>query len=347
MGLVIEEEMDPLFETAALLYYSYGEEKRRGRAAAELKKLGVVGEIFYQKYFNVVNRYTRYFKRYMQITDGGEFFFDFQEEDFFLLMLVLLVERREWMEGLEAVPESEIRSLTAFLIKNGCICTKKPHKGNMPKIDNETEIIGFLKSLELAEGLKWHLMEFLMQPKYYLNSFYAAIKANLRAYEKAAEVVSKPLTDFITRYHTYIGTQTEKLSEVYCAGSSVYPSLISPIGQVASFGRGYQGIFNEFLNRKNRNLNEVKDSLTQKMKALGDRSKLDILCALKERPQYNLELASTLNLSTSTVSHHMRVLFSCGLVEVEKKDGKVYYCVNDDIVDEIAAEFRQVLNEQG
>ncbi|MNJ65876.1 Bacterial regulatory protein, arsR family [compost metagenome] len=51
---------------------------------------------------------------------------------------------------------------------------------------------------------------------------------------------------------------------------------------------------------------------------------------LKEKPKYNLEIAEQLGLTAATTSHHMNVLLACKLVSIDKKNGKVYYHVDQE-----------------
>ena len=71
------------------------------------------------------------------------------------------------------------------------------------------------------------------------------------------------------------------------------------------------------------------------LKLLGDKSKFEILCSLKERGKYNLEIAEELRLTPATASHHMGLLLSNQFVAVEKKDGKVYYRLNRETIEEM------------
>jgi ArsR family transcriptional regulator, arsenate/arsenite/antimonite-responsive transcriptional repressor len=60
------------------------------------------------------------------------------------------------------------------------------------------------------------------------------------------------------------------------------------------------------------------------LKALADRSRMLIVSALADRPQYVEELSQQLNLVPSTVSFHLKKLEDAGLVRVERDQ---YYAV--------------------
>lgn len=74
------------------------------------------------------------------------------------------------------------------------------------------------------------------------------------------------------------------------------------------------------------------------LRALSERTKFEILLALRERPFYGGELAEYLKLKPATVSHHMNDLLKHGLVVVEPKQTRLYYSLN-------SARVREVLQE--
>ncbi|TJX65339.1 winged helix-turn-helix transcriptional regulator [Soehngenia saccharolytica] len=71
------------------------------------------------------------------------------------------------------------------------------------------------------------------------------------------------------------------------------------------------------------------------LKALADSSRLQILDMLSCGPMCACEIMKRLDLTQPTISHHMKILTSSGLVDV-KKDGKwMNYSINKDSVNEI------------
>lgn len=69
-------------------------------------------------------------------------------------------------------------------------------------------------------------------------------------------------------------------------------------------------------------------AIAEAFKTLGDKTKLDILQALKTRPMYGQELATLLNLSTATISYHMNLLLKHDFVMVERENARIYYQMN-------------------
>lgn len=64
------------------------------------------------------------------------------------------------------------------------------------------------------------------------------------------------------------------------------------------------------------------------LRALSEKTKFEILLALRERPFYGSELAEHLKLKPATVSHHMNELLKHGLVAAEPKQTRLYYSLN-------------------
>lgn len=64
------------------------------------------------------------------------------------------------------------------------------------------------------------------------------------------------------------------------------------------------------------------------LKALSDKSKLEIVKALKTSSLYGSQIADMLGLTNATVSYHMAALAALDIVILEKDNNRVYYCLN-------------------
>lgn len=78
-------------------------------------------------------------------------------------------------------------------------------------------------------------------------------------------------------------------------------------------------------------------------KALADETRLLIYKATLKRAQYTQELAAAMGLAEPTVSRHLKVLRSAGLVTSRKEGGVVLYTGLLDPVDRLPAVFREFL----
>ena len=71
-------------------------------------------------------------------------------------------------------------------------------------------------------------------------------------------------------------------------------------------------------------------------RALGDETRLRLVEMLAGRPMFGLELAKALGVSPATVSHHLSRLKAAGIVQSEKRDNLVYFCLNADRFQEMS-----------
>lgn len=78
---------------------------------------------------------------------------------------------------------------------------------------------------------------------------------------------------------------------------------------------------------------------SETLKALADNSRLLIISALKDKPQYVEELSQRLELSPSTISFHLKKLELAGLVVKEKQQYYTVYSLDQDIFDKPLSEF--------
>lgn len=67
------------------------------------------------------------------------------------------------------------------------------------------------------------------------------------------------------------------------------------------------------------------------MKSLADTSRLQVLNAVLQKPQYVEELAHRINLAVSTVSFHLKKLENAGLVYKKKEQYYIVYHANSEI----------------
>ena len=96
------------------------------------------------------------------------------------------------------------------------------------------------------------------------------------------------------------------------------------------------------LDRVDRARNETLDEnrierLSRIFKALGDPSRLRIVMALRSGEMCVCDLAAFAGISESAVSHQLRRLRDLALVR-RRRDGQIlYYCLDDDHVDDLLA----------
>ena len=86
---------------------------------------------------------------------------------------------------------------------------------------------------------------------------------------------------------------------------------------------------------------ETLYDLAELFKVFGDSTRIKILCSLFEAEMCVCDIAVTLGMSQSAVSHQLRVLKNAKLVKFRREGKVVYYSLDDDHVKHI---FNEGLN---
>ena len=78
----------------------------------------------------------------------------------------------------------------------------------------------------------------------------------------------------------------------------------------------------------------------RKIKALADENRLAIMMSLKQKEKCACYFLEELNISQSTLSHHMKLLCDSGLVDYRKEGKWMHYSLSE----EGAAAFRKMID---
>ena len=80
------------------------------------------------------------------------------------------------------------------------------------------------------------------------------------------------------------------------------------------------------------------EKLSRIFKSLGDTNRLIILKMLRDKELCACKILEDLNISQSTLSHHMKLLCDCGLVECRKEGKWSHYSLNREEYDKLKKE---------
>ena len=79
---------------------------------------------------------------------------------------------------------------------------------------------------------------------------------------------------------------------------------------------------------------------TSAFKALSDKTRREILTLLKDEGRLSAgDIASHFNMTQATVSHHLSILTSAGLIIDEKQGKYIYYEINTTVMQDMLAWF--------
>ena len=335
---LIHDQLDPVFEIYTLLYLAPQKEAYLKDIEHTWNELGVNGtEFIKDKNINAFCTYLDTFAEHM-VTDAGVRYF---EGPFDPLMIPMF---SNFLPTIREIYQSE--GEIDFSIYDQAFVLEKL-RSNILEVseiavqeDQPFDFDYFMECLfhtSLDCTTKWILLSIVRDPVLFFEDTVQLIRRNEQAYERAKDSVKKELIMYINDFTRWFEEKAdERFTHLLDLSSAttkhIYPSFSkgASINSFLTAGLYYYGLIVDQLMNTENELELKKTDLLMKTKALSDKSKIDILLTLRERPMFSLEISEKMSLSPSTTSHHMNMLVSSGLVQVIKQKGKVYYNINKD-----------------
>ncbi len=203
-------------------------------------------------------------------------------------------------------------------------------------------LVEFIDALPCPDNTKWRIMDLckhfydyvdelleLLRPAVELVEQNAARFAELIAYYSNALGHDPEIPAYI---RTLIGLDISEYADV-----EIHPSVLgfnsATVVMPETQGeplRIYMGVLMHLVGGSKVSVDIAQ--LARSMKSLGDPSRLEMLCCIKDRSTYGQELSSRFGVSSTTVYHHMNKLIVAGLVESKLNGNRVYFSMNQQNV---------------
>lgn len=332
--LDIEIEIPSLLQICALDYETY-----KLKIIEQLNTLGFEGKSYYNKKFKTLDKYVKTFKKHMVLSDDDKFFIDAEDLNANMTFLFVLVNNRNIYKNIDSFTNHDLK-IEFLKSYNSNFETTYPNSS----IESLEGILSLLNESTLNEKSKWRFLLVMQNPKTYYSHLVELINKNLDAYNKAIKSIEKDLKVLINKYIKYVEKDGYKLLNTTLSNLSnnftVIPSLVFQSILVATDNVIYLGLYIESLQNDQVTSMGIKGDLVLKLKALSDKSKMDILLLLKSGSKYNLEIAEALNLTPATTSYHMGSLLDCSMVSVTKDEGKCYYHLEPSSIQKLIDELK-------
>ena len=338
MGITLHTQLDMRTETWGLLYFSHRPTLYREKAVELFNQTGIDGEAFYAKHAKMYEKYVRVFSRYKKVDEDSTWLLEEDDDILSVLSRPFLVRREEGFEIFD-LDEDSLRKL---LIR-GYAEVRQMDRDDLAVCTTE-EFIELIDTAEFSPQAKWKLMMIYRDPCPYFQQLDKLISDNLEATQRAVAAVRPTLDKLISRF----SRDPEQFLDRYIVKNAegitnVYPLFVMPFSQYLVGSTGFYGLLWDTLIEHTTRLNSSTQMFCSRFKALGDKSKLDILLLLRQGKSYNQEIAAKLNLTPATVSYHMDTLNTCGLIDIERQDRRIYYSLRvgkiRDLIDELQTRF--------
>ena len=327
--------LHPFLETLGLIYMTKNFEAVKTDLLNSLKEMNIDGAQFYKQYLSYLDNYVQVFEDTYALKQEETFFFGYNTE-FFLTVLAMATELFESNAEHDQLTQSHIFSVMNSFLK----------QKNSEKASNSSDMENWfllLQSSEYSEDTKWRLLELIHNPVRKFQELFHIYENNRTAFDVTFQKNKKQLEKLVSQAPSEPSDVICSLmSEFHPESKRFYLTAVLPLMEWITPTIIFQGVLTNKLDLYQKNLENAKEMLPPILKLLGDKSKFEILCLLKSHGRYNLEIAEELQLTPATASHHMSLLLSNHMVTVEKKDGRVYYQLNQETLREIMKCFREI-----
>lgn len=329
------KKLHPFLETLGLIYMAENFEAVKADLLASLNEMNIDGNQFYKQYLSYLENYVKVFEESYSLKEEEHFFFGHNAE-FFLTVLAMATELFES----ETEPEHfERRHI--FSVMNTFLSEENAQ--DAPNSNSLEHWFLLLQSSEYSEDTKWRLLELISNPVKKFQELFEIYRKNRSAFDTAYQENKEYLEKLVSKTPSDISDVLRNLaSEFHPDTKKVYLTAVLPLIEWMTPTIIFQGVLADKLDLYQKNWKNAKETLPQILKLLGDKSKFEILCLLKSHGRYNLEIAEALQLTPATASHHMSMLLTNQMVTVEKKDGRVYYQLNQETLREIMICFEEI-----
>ncbi len=204
----------------------------------------------------------------------------------------------------------------------------------------------FLTVYPCSEQTKWLCSQLWRQPERYLRCYQELLalctpviqqqEASLQAeFQATLAQTQSALAGEPADFSQQFGMEHIALdSMVVCPSAAFFNGCGITWDETAPGSSVYfvLGICHHQLGKLIRQYSDNTEYLCDRLKAISDKRRLDILKLIKAEPLCGQDLSERIGLSPGTISHHMSSLVSAGFIHVDKQNPRVSYSINKEFI---------------
>lgn len=337
MKIIFNSKAGEIYSLFTSLHFSWNVNKLE----SYIEKFGLMLKPELKEEYYLIN------DRHSSKKEQMDFFFNDESQIFRCFMFVDKIwESKSVDEHMSFVENLSHFSITKMLVKTLIDSKLKNDDDLIEKIaNNRGNVVDFIKELDISKSSKWDVYCFIENIEEYKTGFVSLIKAYIPMYKKLLKKQSKFIdevndyimkniesegTEFIKEYtNNFISLSEFKrlyITSSYFDSYLIYFTLMNNTEDCyLVVGPYYQQVFNQ---------NDYVEKYLKVLKNLSDKTRFGIMKYILDNKRYGQEIAEKFNISNASVSYHMNNLLFLNLVEISKKDNKVFYKLNKQRVTE-------------
>ena len=215
-----------------------------------------------------------------------------------------------------------------------------------PEVRDFESLLQFLTVYPCSEQTKWLCSQLWRQPERYLRYYQELLalctpviqqqEASLQAeFQATLAQTQSALAGEPADFSQQFGMEHIALdSMVVCPSAAFFNGCGITWDETAPGSSVYfvLGICHHQLGKLIRQYSDNTEYLCDRLKAISDKRRLDILKLIKAEPLCGQDLSERIGLSPGTISHHMSSLVSAGFIHVDKQNPRVSYSINKEFI---------------
>jgi len=339
MPTTTHKNFNPVYEAASLIRLALFPEARNPASFLEDTDSLIDRSSIYKHFETNYQTYINTFINNFVPTPYTNLFF-YEKKEFGVAVISVLAKNLDWLNGIDDLTDDELREIMIWHITG---------KKVVKKVDFIIDLIE--ETIEDSKTIIPDAFEIVLiyqYPKKYISRLIEIINLNLPALALATETLDENLKNKLKAFeaprHEYIEQFFNLFThDLHGADYEIYPTFVNPFGMTMTQGCPlFCGLY--LLDELDRNVRreKPKDMLSKMFKMLSDPNKFEILTMLKNGPMYNLQIANALGITPATTNHHMSALLTQQMVRSEKRDGKVFYTLESNQLDELIADLQSL-----
>ncbi len=215
-------------------------------------------------------------------------------------------------------------------------------------IQNKFQLREFLNGINMSPEAKWDFMTFVENPGVIINELNNALRSIAKEVEREYNINK----ELLNRYYKIVKDNFEKHGEdIIKSKSNVYDKLVDSNYEKVTFIVTIFSPYTIQFKSTNRMLNvylgyefekglkvidEIKMDETLFFKSFTDNTRLGIIEVIKRKELYASEISEQLGLPLSSLSHHLDILCSAGIVNRRNEGKRIYYSLKHDTLMDLA-----------
>lgn len=237
-----------------------------------------------------------------------------------------------WSEGAEQLPDSKLQTLD--------------------------DLILFLENSPLRSEERWEMLTIFQHQEKYFSEAFEIIEEVVGLLNKHQEEIAAFEAEYLNTWQHYfeddalLNVLTDRLKtnwELSHTGYVIIPSLFLFLTVMISLKSRFQQediirlgvLFDDEITLTKPVI--TSDYIVKLGKLISDKSKLEILRFINNKPAYGKEIAEALNLKAPTISYHVNALLEMGLIKTSVESNKIYYSMNHESVENMLDDIKQFL----